>query len=152
MSAERQTTQAQQKASDKSRGNGTEKGADGQKNTATSGKMEERLKILVEDGRRDGYITYDRFNEIFPEDCNSPEKIDEVFAALEAHSIELRDDPVTTVLDTCVGCGLCGEVAHAAVLCPSFSKVDIVRNPNYWDRFKDGIHRRLLGDAAKVEI
>ena len=95
MSAERQTTQAQQKASDKSRGNGTEKGADGQKNTATSGKMEERLKILVEDGRRDGYITYDRFNEIFPEDCNSPEKIDEVFAALEAHSIELRDDPVT---------------------------------------------------------
>ena len=95
MSAERQTTQAQQKASDKSRGNGTEKGADGQKNTATSGKMEERLRILVEDGRRDGYITYDRFNEIFPEDCNSPEKIDEVFAALEAHSIELRDDPVT---------------------------------------------------------
>jgi indolepyruvate ferredoxin oxidoreductase alpha subunit len=24
------------------------------------------------------------------------------------------------VVDSCVGCGLCGEVAHAAVLCPSF--------------------------------
>ena len=32
----------------------------------------------------------------------------------------LRTDPVATVLDSCVGCGLCGEVAHAAVLCPSF--------------------------------
>ncbi len=45
-------------------------------------KMEDRLKILIEEGKRDGFITYDRFNEIFPEDCNSPEKIDEVFSAL----------------------------------------------------------------------
>ncbi|HEX7440526.1 MAG TPA: indolepyruvate ferredoxin oxidoreductase subunit alpha, partial [Caldimonas sp.] len=30
----------------------------------------------------------------------------------------LRTDPVATVLDTCVGCGVCGEVSHAAVLCP----------------------------------
>ncbi len=63
-------------------------------------KMEERLKILIEEGRRDGHITYDRFNEIFPEDCNSPEKIDEVFAALEAHSIELRDDPLSSSDDS----------------------------------------------------
>jgi indolepyruvate ferredoxin oxidoreductase alpha subunit len=32
----------------------------------------------------------------------------------------LRTDPVATVIESCVGCGLCGEVAHAAVLCPSF--------------------------------
>ncbi|HEX2198701.1 MAG TPA: indolepyruvate ferredoxin oxidoreductase subunit alpha, partial [Burkholderiales bacterium] len=32
----------------------------------------------------------------------------------------LRRDPVATVIDGCVGCGLCGENAHAAVLCPSF--------------------------------
>ena len=32
----------------------------------------------------------------------------------------LRQDPVAHVDNTCVGCGLCGEVAHAAVLCPSF--------------------------------
>src|SRR5262249_17171069 len=30
----------------------------------------------------------------------------------------LRDDPVAHVDQTCVGCGLCGEVAHAASLCP----------------------------------
>ena len=34
----------------------------------------------------------------------------------------LRTDPVATVLDSCVGCGVCGEVSHAAVLCPSFYK------------------------------
>ncbi|MEX6209990.1 indolepyruvate ferredoxin oxidoreductase subunit alpha [Providencia huaxiensis] len=34
----------------------------------------------------------------------------------------LRTDPVATVMDSCVGCGLCGEVSHAAVLCPSFLK------------------------------
>ncbi len=69
---------------------------------------------------------------------------------IKANPDPFRDDPVTTVLDSCVGCGLCGEVAHAAVLCPSFYKADIVRNPNTWDRFKDGLHRRLLGDMAKV--
>ena len=42
----------------------------------------------------------------------------------------LRTDPVATVIESCVGCGLCGEVAHAAVLCPSFYRVDIVQNPN----------------------
>ncbi|MDP7546460.1 MAG: indolepyruvate ferredoxin oxidoreductase, partial [Alphaproteobacteria bacterium] len=71
---------------------------------------------------------------------------------IKANPDPLRDDPVTTVLDTCVGCGLCGEVSHAAVLCPSFYKVDIIRNPNLWDRLNDGLHRRLLGDAAKVPL
>ena len=46
----------------------------------------------------------------------------------------LRTDPVASVVESCVGCGLCGEVAHAAVLCPSFYRVDVVSNPNWWDR------------------
>ncbi|MGH8635883.1 MAG: thiamine pyrophosphate-dependent enzyme, partial [Burkholderiales bacterium] len=45
----------------------------------------------------------------------------------------LRTDPVATVIESCVGCGLCGEVAHAAVLCPSFYRAEVVRNPNAWD-------------------
>jgi indolepyruvate ferredoxin oxidoreductase alpha subunit len=48
----------------------------------------------------------------------------------------LRKDPVATVMDSCVGCGLCGEVAHAAVLCPSFFRADIISNPTVWDRFQ----------------
>jgi indolepyruvate ferredoxin oxidoreductase alpha subunit len=50
----------------------------------------------------------------------------------------LRTDPVATVIESCVGCGLCGEVAHAAVLCPSFYRAEVVRNANLWDR---GLHR-----------
>ena len=46
----------------------------------------------------------------------------------------LRSDPVATVLDSCVGCGLCGEVSHAAVLCPSFYRAEVVSNPSRWDR------------------
>jgi indolepyruvate ferredoxin oxidoreductase, alpha subunit len=46
----------------------------------------------------------------------------------------LRTDPVASVVETCVGCGLCGELAHAAVLCPSFYRAEVVRNPTWWDR------------------
>jgi indolepyruvate ferredoxin oxidoreductase alpha subunit len=46
----------------------------------------------------------------------------------------LRRDPVATVIEGCVGCGLCGENAHAAVLCPSFYRAEVVQNPNVIDR------------------
>ncbi|MGN6463658.1 MAG: thiamine pyrophosphate-dependent enzyme, partial [Pseudolabrys sp.] len=47
----------------------------------------------------------------------------------------LKDDPVAAIDNTCVGCGNCGEVAEAAVLCPSFYRADIVYNPSGFDRF-----------------
>ena len=46
----------------------------------------------------------------------------------------LRRDPVATVIDGCVGCGLCGENAHAAVLCPSFYRAEVIQNPSFVDR------------------
>ena len=46
----------------------------------------------------------------------------------------LRADPVATVLDGCVGCGLCGENAHAATLCPSFYRAEIVSRPHLAER------------------
>jgi indolepyruvate ferredoxin oxidoreductase alpha subunit len=48
----------------------------------------------------------------------------------------LRKDPVATVLDSCIGCGVCGEVAHAARLCPSFFRAEVISNPSAWDRMK----------------
>jgi len=57
----------------------------------------------------------------------------------------LRRDPVTKVIDSCVGCGLCGEVAHAAVLCPSFYRASIIHNPNRWDRFKARARDVVIG-------
>ena len=46
----------------------------------------------------------------------------------------LRRDPVATVIDGCVGCGLCGENAHAAILCPSFYRAEVVQNPGFFDK------------------
>jgi len=57
----------------------------------------------------------------------------------------LRTDPVVTVVDSCVGCGLCGEVAHAAVLCPSFYRAEIVRNPTWRDRLVHRLRQRVIG-------
>jgi indolepyruvate ferredoxin oxidoreductase, alpha subunit len=48
----------------------------------------------------------------------------------------LKISPVAHVNNDCVGCGLCGEVAHAAALCPSFYEVRVVSNPSGWDRLK----------------
>jgi indolepyruvate ferredoxin oxidoreductase alpha subunit len=57
----------------------------------------------------------------------------------------LRRAPVAHVNNGCVGCGLCGEVAMAAVLCPSFHRVEIVSNPGLWDRLGDRVNRFALG-------
>ena len=46
----------------------------------------------------------------------------------------LKDDPVAAIDNSCVGCGNCGDVAEAAVLCPSFYRADIIINPTGWDR------------------
>ena len=46
----------------------------------------------------------------------------------------LRVDPVATVIEGCVGCGLCGANAHAATLCPSFYRAEIVRHPHWRER------------------
>jgi indolepyruvate ferredoxin oxidoreductase, alpha subunit len=56
----------------------------------------------------------------------------------------LKDDPVAHVNDDCVGCGLCGEVAHAAQLCPSFYRLDVIRNPTVWDRLRHRIGNAVL--------
>jgi indolepyruvate ferredoxin oxidoreductase alpha subunit len=56
----------------------------------------------------------------------------------------LRKDPVATVIESCVGCGLCGEVAHAARLCPSFFRTEVISNPTDWDRFKAGFRNGVI--------
>jgi len=57
----------------------------------------------------------------------------------------LRKDPVATVLDSCSGCGLCGEVSHAAVLCPSFFRAEVISNPNAWDGLKARVRHAVIG-------
>jgi len=56
----------------------------------------------------------------------------------------LRDDPIAHIEQSCVGCGLCGEIAHAAVLCPSFYKVEIINNPSLIDRIEAKLNGAFL--------
>src|SRR5580698_8464799 len=57
----------------------------------------------------------------------------------------LKDDPVAAIDNNCVGCGNCGEVSEAAVLCPSFYRADIIHNPTWFDRFIAGVRRSVIG-------
>jgi len=57
----------------------------------------------------------------------------------------LRTDPIAHVDNSCVGCGVCGEVAHAAVLCPSFYRAELVYNPSGWDRFVAQVRSAVIG-------
>lgn len=57
----------------------------------------------------------------------------------------LRREPVAHVTNGCVGCGLCGEVADAAVLCPSFHRIEVISHPSWWDRLTDRLNRFFIG-------
>lgn len=56
----------------------------------------------------------------------------------------LRQDPIAHVDNSCVGCGLCGEVSHAAVLCPSFYRASIISNPGRWERWWKGLRSKVI--------
>lgn len=57
----------------------------------------------------------------------------------------LRDDPVASIDQSCVGCGNCGEVADAAVLCPSFYRADVVHNPSKFEARFAALRARVIG-------
>ncbi|MEO1988016.1 MAG: indolepyruvate ferredoxin oxidoreductase subunit alpha [Martelella sp.] len=57
----------------------------------------------------------------------------------------LKDDPVAAIDNSCVGCGNCGEVSEAAVLCPSFYRADVIHNPTSWDRFVHRVRAAVIG-------
>jgi indolepyruvate ferredoxin oxidoreductase alpha subunit len=57
----------------------------------------------------------------------------------------LKDDPVAAIDNSCVGCGNCGEVAEAAVLCPSFYRADIIHNPSGFDCVMARIRGAVIG-------
>ena len=71
--------------------------------------------------------------------------------SIKSNPDPLRTDPVATVLDSCVGCGVCGEVSHAAVLCPSFYKAQIVSNPSRWDRLRERVAATVIGWLQRAD-
>jgi indolepyruvate ferredoxin oxidoreductase alpha subunit len=68
--------------------------------------------------------------------------------SLKPNPDPLRLDPVATVLEGCVGCGLCGSNAHAAALCPSFHRIEVIQNPNWRERALARFRQALRGWLA----
>lgn len=60
----------------------------------------------------------------------------------------LRDDPVASIDQSCVGCGNCGEVADAAILCPSFYRADVIHNPGRFETLMAKLRQKLIGWLA----
>ncbi len=70
----------------------------------------------------------------------------------------LKEDPVASIDNSCVGCGNCGEVSEAAVLCPSFYRADVVHNPGPLEAFIAKLRGAVIGwlqrrrDAARLAL
>lgn len=64
----------------------------------------------------------------------------------------LRSDPVAYVDNSCVGCGVCGENVHSAVLCPSFSRVDLLYNPNWFDKTLAWLRQAVIGRLEDMDV
>jgi len=63
----------------------------------------------------------------------------------------LKVDPVAVVIDGCVGCGLCGANAHAATLCPSFYRAEVVQNAKWHERLLHGLRSAIVNALRPAE-
>lgn len=103
------------------------------------------LKKMAQEGRR---VVRQRFG-VDPDVCTGDRSCIRLSGCpsltIKPNPDPLRRDPVAHVDNSCVGCGVCGEVAHAAVLCPSFYRADVVSNPSRWDRLIHRMRMQVIG-------
>ncbi|MET0312249.1 MAG: indolepyruvate ferredoxin oxidoreductase subunit alpha [Burkholderiaceae bacterium] len=108
-------------------------------------RVKPQVRKMIEGGER---VVRERFG-IDPDTCTGDHSCIRLSGCpsltIKPNPDPLRRDPVATVVDSCVGCGLCGEVAHAAVLCPSFYRAEIVNNPTRWDRLRLRVRTAVIG-------
>ena len=99
-------------------------------------RMKPLLRKAMKDGKR---VVRERFG-VDPDTCTGDHSCIRLSGcpslSMKPNPDPLRRDPVAAVDNSCVGCGVCGEVAHAAVLCPSFYRAELISNPTRWDRFR----------------
>ena len=103
------------------------------------------MKKAIKDGQR---VVRERFG-VDPDTCTGDHSCIRLSGCpsltVKKNPDPLRTDPVAHVDNSCVGCGVCGEVAHAAVLCPSFYRAELVYNPSGWDRFLARVRGAVIG-------
>ncbi|MBZ6379169.1 indolepyruvate ferredoxin oxidoreductase [Pacificimonas flava] len=101
-------------------------------------------KKALKDGKR---VVRERFG-VDPDTCTGDHSCIRLSGcpslSIRPNPDPLRQDPVAHVDNSCVGCGLCGEVSHAAVLCPSFYKAQLVSNPGRWERLVHKVRQAVI--------
>ncbi|QKS00515.1 indolepyruvate ferredoxin oxidoreductase subunit alpha [Sphingomonas sp. CL5.1] len=108
-----------------------------------------RIKPLLAKAAKEGKrVVRERFG-VDPDTCTGDHACIRLSGcpslSIQPNPDPLRQHPVTHIDNSCVGCGNCGEVAHAAILCPSFYKASIVTNPTGRDRFKARLRGAVIG-------
>ena len=108
-------------------------------------RVKPKMRQAIADGQR---VVRERFG-VDPDTCTGDHSCIRLSGCpsltIAPNPDPLRRDPVAAVIDSCVGCGLCGEVSHAAVLCPSFYRAGIVNNPTRWDRIRQRVRGAVIG-------
>ena len=122
--------------------------ADGECMLARQRRLKAEKAKLLEAGRRVETPRYGVDDEICTGDHSCMRLSGCPSLTIKPSPDPLRTDPVATVIPSCVGCGLCGEVAHAAVLCPSFYRAEKVQNASALEKLVHNVRRRVIGWMA----
>lgn len=119
--------------------------ADGECQLNRQRRVKPLMRKAIKDGQR---VVRERFG-VDPDTCTGDHSCIRLSGCpsltVKDNPDPLRSDPVAHVDNSCVGCGVCGEVAHAAVLCPSFYRAELIHNPSRWDRWVHAIRAALIG-------
>jgi indolepyruvate ferredoxin oxidoreductase alpha subunit len=119
--------------------------ADGECQLNRQRRVKPLMRKAIKDGQR---VVRERFG-VDPDTCTGDHSCIRLSGCpsltVKDNPDPLRTDPVAHVDNSCVGCGVCGEVAHAAVLCPSFYRAELVYNPSRWDRLASAVRSAVIG-------
>ncbi len=55
-------------------------------------KLEDAIKVLLEEGRKRGFLTYGEMNRLLEDQFIPPDRMDQIFLALEDQGLEILDD------------------------------------------------------------
>ncbi len=61
--------------------------------------LETDLQELIDQGKKQGYLTYEQVTQYLPDEANTPEKLDNLVVAVERHGIRLCESPPDEKLD-----------------------------------------------------
>ena len=119
--------------------------ADGECQLARQRRIKPEIKRQLEAGQRVVNTRYGIDDELCTGDHSCIRMSGCPSLTIKPNPSPLRKDPIAHVNNGCLGCGLCGEVAHAAILCPSFYKAETIQNPTRFDLWLDRWRMMVIG-------